>query len=113
MKTKNCTVLLIPNEAWETLHETLQMDTQSSAFDPDLRREIKQALDQVRPITAEVSTLLDVVEEVPRCAHLTTGAGVAHVVGDERMGKLKQALGFFRSTFQLNGGRRCYKKRLV
>ena len=107
------TVLLIPSDAWETLHETLTLDAQSAACDPALRQTIKQALEQVRPITDQVSGLLDVAEEVPRCAHLLTGAGDAHVIGAERMGKLNRALRFFRSTFVINGGQRQYRKQLV
>ena len=60
-----------------------------------------------------MTALLDIAEEVPRCAHLTTGAGTAHIIGDERIGKLKLALRFFRSHFEINGGRRQYRRQLV
>ena len=109
MKSKDYTVLLVPTAAWSTLQETLQMDTRSGAFDPNLRKEISKALNQVQPITGQLSALLDVAEEVPRCATV----GSAHVVGEERMTRLEKALRFFRSTFRMNGGKRCYQKNLV
>jgi hypothetical protein len=111
--TKKQTVLLVPADAWDTLHQSLVLDTESCAIDPDLRREIAKALDQVRHITSEVTALLDVAEEVPRCARLTTDAGMAHIIGDERIERLKQALRFFRSHFEINGGRRHYRKQLL
>jgi hypothetical protein len=109
MKTKDYTVLLVPTAAWSTLQETLEMDTQSSSFDSALRKEIRNALDQVKPITAPLATLLDVAEEVPRCARV----GSAHVIGEKRMGRLEKALRFFRSPFEMLGGRRQYKKNMV
>jgi len=112
LPTKNL-VLLVPPKAWETIRETLELDARSGSFDPALRQEIKQALGAVRPVTAEISVLLDVAEELPRCAHVTTGAGKAHVVGDDRMSQLKQVLRYFRSPFKLLGGRRQYRKHLV
>ena len=36
-----------PQAAWAKLRETLELDADSSAFDPVLRREIRQALEQV------------------------------------------------------------------
>ena len=108
-----CTVLLVPDDAWDVLRETLEVDSESSAFDPDLRHAIKAALDQVQTITGPVTALLDVVEEVPRCARLTTDDGMAHIIGDERIEKLRRSLRFFRSSFEINGGRRCYRKQLV
>ena len=108
-----CVVLLVPTDAWDTLNETLEVDSESSAFDPVLRHAIKAALTQVQPITAQVSALLDVAEEVPRCARLTTGAGMAHIIGDERIEKLRRSLRFFRSHFEILGGRRQYRKQLV
>ena len=111
--TPKCTVLLVPDSAWATLNDTLQVDSESSAIDPLLRQEIKAALAQVKPITGPIISLLDVAEEVPRCAHLLTGAGTAHIIGDERIGKLKLALRYFRSSFEIDGGRRQYRKQLV
>lgn len=103
LKTQNCTVLLVPNEAWATLHETLQMDSRSSAFDTNLRQEISQALSQVQPITHQVNALLNVAEELPRCNTVRVGRISAHVLGAQRMSRLKKALRFFRSTFHLKG----------
>ena len=40
----------VPEEAWDVLLETLEMDAQSSAFDPALRKEIARALKAVRAI---------------------------------------------------------------
>ena len=112
MKAKSYTVLLISSEAWATLHEVLV--THSSALAPDLREIISKALDEVQPITAQVGILLDVTEEVPRCAHLNNPAvGAVHVIGEDRMTRLQRALRFFRSPYQMLGGKRQYKKRLV
>lgn len=42
-----------PEQAWELLHETLQLDVQSKAFDPELRAEIAKALEQVEVLPDE------------------------------------------------------------
>ncbi len=42
----------LPQDAWEKLTETLALDAKSSAFDPELRKEIREALDQVEHVTA-------------------------------------------------------------
>jgi hypothetical protein len=42
--------LRVPVEAWELLAETLTLDAQSSAFDPQLRADIRRALGQVKII---------------------------------------------------------------
>ena len=47
--------LRLPQEAWEKLRETLELDSKSSAFDPELRKEIREALDQVEHVTASPS----------------------------------------------------------
>lgn len=39
--------LKAPDEAWTFLIEHLEMDARSSSFDPELRREIRLALDSV------------------------------------------------------------------
>ena len=106
-------VLLVPEDAWDTLHQSLVLDTQSAGVDRPLREELKAALAQVQTITEPVAALLDEAEMVPRTAHLLTGAGTAHVIGEERIGKLNRALCFFRSPFKLHGGRRLYKRQLV
>ena len=109
------TVLLIPEDAWATLYESIVLDTQSAGVDRPLREELKKALAEVRTITTEVTALLTVAEEVPRCAFIRSGDGELkyHVVGDERMGKLDAALRFFRSPFKMLGGHRCYRKQLL
>lgn len=43
----------IPEAAWDLLAETLRMDSKSSAFDPDLRREIAEAYESVRLVRTE------------------------------------------------------------
>jgi hypothetical protein len=45
---KKTIVLEVPIDAWETLKETLELDTQSAAFDRDLRKKIGQALSEVK-----------------------------------------------------------------
>ena len=40
-------VIRLPQDAWDKLTETLELDANSSAFDPELRKEIGEALDQV------------------------------------------------------------------
>jgi hypothetical protein len=60
-------VVALPQEAWNTLYETLQMDAESSAFDLDLHREINAALEQVnakRPAFQPVSYLEPLVGQL-------------------------------------------------
>ena len=40
-------VVSMPMDSWETITETLHMDSKSSAFDPALRKEISAAVDSV------------------------------------------------------------------
>ena len=47
MSTVKKLFLSVPEEAWDTLEKTLALDSESSAFDPDLRNEIKKALGKV------------------------------------------------------------------
>ena len=47
-------VLRMPKDSWDTLSETLEMDSESGSFDRDLRKDIRKALDSV-----EVMELLD------------------------------------------------------
>lgn len=50
-KTKaDCVRLEIPADAWALLCETLRQDSASSMFDPELRKEIADALEQVREV---------------------------------------------------------------
>lgn len=48
---KKTVVLEVPVDAWETLKETLELDTQSAAFDKDLRKKISEALSEVKEHT--------------------------------------------------------------
>jgi len=47
MKTR-IKIIIVPEDAWEILFETLEMDCESSVFDPKLRKQIKAALNTVR-----------------------------------------------------------------
>jgi len=38
-------MISLPQDAWDKLKETLELDSKSSAFVPDLRKEIREALD--------------------------------------------------------------------
>lgn len=40
----------VPEETWDFLHETLQMDSESSSFDRDLRDQIKEALASIEAV---------------------------------------------------------------
>ena len=51
-------VIAVPYDAWELLWETLEMDSQAGNFDPELRRRIREALDQVNAVDMEVLALL-------------------------------------------------------
>ncbi len=44
-------IIRLPREAWRKIKETLELDSKSSAFDPELRKEIREALDQVEHVT--------------------------------------------------------------
>ena len=46
-----CVTIRLSQDAWEKLRETLELDAKSSAFDPELRKEIREALDQVEYVT--------------------------------------------------------------
>jgi len=106
-------VLVIPIDAWNTLYQSLVLDTESAGVDRQLREQLKAALAQVQTVTEPVTALLDVSEEVPRCAFIRNGDLRYHVLGDERIKRLKLALRFFRSSFEINGGKRQYRKQLV
>ena len=41
------TIICIPNEHWGVLEETLAMDSQSSMYDADLKKDINDALDEL------------------------------------------------------------------
>ncbi|MHC4504176.1 MAG: hypothetical protein ACYTFI_12785 [Planctomycetota bacterium] len=55
----------LPQEAWNTLWESLEIDARSTAVAPELRRELREALDQVEHVTASpplVQAAKDVLE---------------------------------------------------
>lgn len=54
-------LLVVPKDAWETLEETLIIDAESSAFDKDLRKQIKEALDKIKD--ARVTIVENMKEE--------------------------------------------------
>lgn len=43
-------IVTVPQEAWDVLHETLQMDSESSSFDHKLRDQILKALDSIEAL---------------------------------------------------------------
>jgi hypothetical protein len=56
-------IVRLPQEAWEKLRETLELDSKSSAFDPELRKEIREALDQVEHV-ADPPSLVRAAQDV-------------------------------------------------
>jgi hypothetical protein len=52
-KNSNATVIIAPASSWDVLGETLDMDSESGAFDRALRREIRQALDNLVVLATE------------------------------------------------------------
>ena len=57
----------LPQEAWNTLWESLEIDARSTAVAPELRRELREALDQVEHVTDSpslVQAAQDVLEWV-------------------------------------------------
>lgn len=56
-KTKNDSADMItrraPQWAWDIVDETLDMDSQSIAFDKSLRRDIAKAIDAIETVTTE------------------------------------------------------------
>ena len=107
-------LLMIPEDQWDVLQQSLILDSQSAGIDRQLRESIKKALDYIRPIGSPVAALLDEAEMISRAATIHPGGDiVAHVHGDERINALKKAIKFFRSPFEMLGGKRVYKKKLV
>jgi enoyl-CoA hydratase/carnithine racemase len=68
----NLITLRVSEEAWRVLEETLRMDAQSHAFDPELRDQITAALQQVEQVSSlqtvvplvTASDLSDAVDEL-------------------------------------------------
>jgi len=56
-------IIRLPREAWQKIKETLELDAKSSAFDPELRKEIREALDQVEHVTA-LPSLVQAAQDV-------------------------------------------------
>ena len=50
--------LRAPRKAWQTLVETLSLDAQSAAFDPDLRTSIRAALASVEEMNQPYMTVI-------------------------------------------------------
>jgi len=47
--------LKVPAHSWDVMAETLAMDSESSSFDPDLRRQISEALQSVEVVDEPLS----------------------------------------------------------
>jgi hypothetical protein len=47
------TVIVFHDEDWNVLLETLEWDSQSAAFDPDIRRDIAKGLKRMKEINVE------------------------------------------------------------
>ena len=48
--TKKHVVLIVPQDAWDTIEETLECDRHSRAFDAELREEIGEAIDKIHVV---------------------------------------------------------------
>lgn len=48
MPMKKVALLVMPEDSWEVLHETLEMDTEAHNFDGELRAQIRKALGSVQ-----------------------------------------------------------------
>ncbi len=57
-------VLRVPRDSWKVLRETLERDSESKAFDEDLRRSIFRSLREVREVGAPF-ILVEVFGGVP------------------------------------------------
>lgn len=55
-------VLLVPEDAWKILNETLKLDSQSRAFSHGLRSQIADALNQVEDVTDRMKALVTGLE---------------------------------------------------
>ena len=53
----------LPQEAWNTLWESLEIDARSTAVAPELRRELREALDQVEYV-ADPPSLVQAAQDV-------------------------------------------------
>ncbi len=60
---KQYVCIRLPEESWNTLWESLEIDARSTAVAPELRRELREALDQVEHVTAS-SSLVQAAQDV-------------------------------------------------
>ena len=108
-------LLMIPEDQWDVLQQSLILDSQSAGIDRQLRESIKKALDSITPVTGPVAELLDEAEMLPRAGWTTsaTTSVRSYFVGQERMNALEKVIQFFRSPFEMLGGKRVYSRKLV
>ena len=107
-------ILLVPEEQWDILHQSLILDSESAHIARPLRQQIKKALDSITPVTGPVAELLDEAEMLPRAGWTTGATGLrAFFIGSERMDSLAKAIKFFRSPFEMLGGKRIYRRKVV
>jgi|SRR5579862_109073 len=93
-------MVVMPSTAWASLK----------------RRTPSAARGNVVDVTADIVELLDVVEEVSRCASINALPGLevtCTVIGRERSRRLVRAIRRFRGPFELLGGRRVYQRKIV
>lgn len=86
-KSRKFVLLQVPADAWDTLHETLAVDTTSTAFDPKLRKEIRKALDGVKQVAEfEVTVGVDVERAMRYQLMWVEGEVEPSLVGDVCVG---------------------------
>ncbi len=85
--------LRVPEAAWATLEETLEMDSHSSAFDSKLRDEISAALDQVKNLGdkgpfVDQPLLATVVVEHGKVVRVAAPIEIVVLIADKDLGEL-------------------------
>ncbi len=60
---KQYVYIRLPEESWNTLWESLEIDARSTAVAPELRRELREALDQVEYV-ADPPSLVRAAQDV-------------------------------------------------
>ena len=61
------TIWILPDSAADTIMETLSMDAHSSTFEPELRKEISEAYNEVKWIDPnKVSDLINTIKQETR-----------------------------------------------
>lgn len=66
----NSRLLLMPESAYDTLMESLQLDAMSSCVEPKLRLQIQKSLEKIRELPCPYTVIVHVrsgVAEVGRC----------------------------------------------